>query len=148
MTEKNRISRKKNNKELILSRLKFAHNFKTDTDLAHFLGVSPNTITTWKMRDSLNFDLVFAKCDNLNYDWLLTGEGEMIRSSAGQNSRKSPQSVQIIGSQIPENHKKVAYCKLCEEKNARIEELKDHIFTLKKLLEEDDIENAGNAVAG
>jgi uncharacterized protein YjcR len=34
----------------ILERLKQALKIKTDTELAHILGVRPNTISTWKKK--------------------------------------------------------------------------------------------------
>jgi phage repressor protein C with HTH and peptisase S24 domain len=77
-----------NDKNLIISRIKLAYNLKTDTELARFLGVSPNTITNWKDRNSINYDLIFTNCVKLNYDWLLTGRGEMLRNT-NQNVQNS-----------------------------------------------------------
>ena len=45
--------------------------------LASHLGIKPNTISAWKKRNSINYELIFAKCANIRKDWLLTGEGEM-----------------------------------------------------------------------
>lgn len=42
------------------------------------LGVSPQLINTWISRDTLNYDMVFAKCEYLSPLWLLSGEGAMI----------------------------------------------------------------------
>ncbi|EHO41107.1 CI repressor [Caldithrix abyssi DSM 13497] len=61
----------------ILERLKIAYNIKNDSRLADFLGVTRSTISTWKSRNSIDYDLVFAKCKNLNINWLLTGQGSM-----------------------------------------------------------------------
>jgi bacteriophage CI repressor helix-turn-helix domain len=44
------------------------------------LGVSPQLINTWISRDTLNYDLIFAKCEYLSPLWLLSGEGAMITS--------------------------------------------------------------------
>ena len=57
----------------ILGRLKLASN----ADLARFLGIAPATLSNWKSRGSLDYDLVFSKCEQLNLDWLLTGRGNM-----------------------------------------------------------------------
>lgn len=41
----------------------------------------------------LRYDLIFAKCDDLRKDWLLTGEGEMFQGKVGkqgENQRSSP----------------------------------------------------------
>lgn len=48
---------------------------------AKMLGVKAQTINTWIARDSYDIELIFAKCDNVNASWLLTGEGEMLRDT-------------------------------------------------------------------
>jgi len=59
----------------IINRLKATLDLKTDLDLANYLGVSSNTIATWKKRNSINYDLIFSKSDSINLHWLLTGKG-------------------------------------------------------------------------
>lgn len=46
---------------------------------AKLIGVAPSTISSWLSRDTIDYDLLFAKCENLSSDWLLTGEGKMLR---------------------------------------------------------------------
>lgn len=43
------------------------------------LGVSPSTISTWMSRNTIDYDLIFAKCKEISPGWLLTGEGNMIK---------------------------------------------------------------------
>lgn len=45
---------------------------------ANMLGVSPQAISTWEKRNTFDIELIFAKCVNLNAQWLLTGTGEML----------------------------------------------------------------------
>ncbi len=66
-------------KELILNRIKEAYNFKNSAELADFLGIARNTLTNWYKRNSIDYDLVFSKCEHLNIDWLITGKGQMLR---------------------------------------------------------------------
>ena len=61
----------------ILKRVKTAYLLKTDAALATFLNIKPNIISMWKIRQSLDWDLIFTKCDDINPGWLLTGEGSM-----------------------------------------------------------------------
>lgn len=48
---------------------------------AKILGVSPQTISAWLARDTFNSELIYTKCRCLNADWLLTGEGNMLKTS-------------------------------------------------------------------
>lgn len=61
----------------MLDRIKICQDLKTDAELARFLGISPATLSNWKSRDSIDYDLVFSKCESINLDWLLTGRGDM-----------------------------------------------------------------------
>ena len=48
---------------------------------AKILGVSPQTISAWLARDTFNSELIYTKCRYLNADWLLTGEGNMLKTN-------------------------------------------------------------------
>lgn len=50
------------------------------------LNVSPSTISTWMSRNTMDYDLVFAKCKEISPGWLLTGEGEMLKSDKSENA--------------------------------------------------------------
>ena len=51
--------------------------FKTQAELARYFNVKPNTITTWKARNMIPFELIIAFCerDCIDAIQLLTGEG-------------------------------------------------------------------------
>lgn len=53
------------------------------------IGVAPSTISTWISRNSLDYDLIFAKCENLSPGWLLTGQGSMLKSENPIQSYKT-----------------------------------------------------------
>lgn len=49
------------------------------TKFAKFLGVAPSTISSWLKRDTYDYELLFAKCESLSAEWLITGKGEMLK---------------------------------------------------------------------
>lgn len=50
------------------------------TRFAKHIGVAPSTISTWIARDSFDYDLLFAKCETISPEWLLTGKGPMLKT--------------------------------------------------------------------
>ena len=44
------------------------------------LGVTPQTISSWLSRNTFDIELVYAKCENISAEWLLTGEGSMLKT--------------------------------------------------------------------
>lgn len=83
---RNNVKRKITVVKNILERLKSAYKLPTDAALATFLGVKPNTISMWKKKGLLDYDLILTKCDDISYDWLLTGEGQMYQKPMGSAS--------------------------------------------------------------
>lgn len=65
--------------EKIIERLKEALEINSDSALAERLKVTKGTLSNWKARNSLDFKKVFSVCDLISIDWLLTGEGEMLK---------------------------------------------------------------------
>lgn len=51
------------------------------TRFAKHIGVAPSTISTWIARDSFDYDLLFAKCEMISPEWLLTGKGPMLKTA-------------------------------------------------------------------
>lgn len=60
-------------------------NHFTDGNKSAFakkLGVKPQTINTWLLRNTFDIDLIYSKCAGISASWLLTGEGEMLAAPA------------------------------------------------------------------
>lgn len=64
----------------ILNELKKTYQCKNDASFARFLGISPQTLATWFRRGTFNIDLLYSKCDNVNADFLLSGNPPVLRS--------------------------------------------------------------------
>lgn len=84
----------------ILERIKKAYNLKTDIEVADLLGINKTTLSNWKARNSIDLQLVFSKCEHINADWLLKGEGE---------SRKTESTVSNMMPYVSENLVKVRF---------------------------------------
>lgn len=69
------------NKAEVLDRIKSYYGLKNNAKLASFLGVAPTTISSWYARDSFDLDIIYSKCVDISFDWLLTGEGAMLRTN-------------------------------------------------------------------
>lgn len=50
------------------------------SQFANVLGLTPQTISAWIARNTFDAELIFTKCKGVSADWLLTGEGEMLRT--------------------------------------------------------------------
>ncbi len=56
------------NANLILKKLKKALKINTDIQLSEFLNIKPNTISTWKKRNSLDYSSIIAICELYEID--------------------------------------------------------------------------------
>ena len=68
-------------KERITELIHYYSNGKS-TQFAKLLGIAPSTLSSWIARNTIDYDLVFAKCENLSSTWLLTGKGEMLKTKS------------------------------------------------------------------
>jgi len=60
-------------KSLILNKIKFKYNLKSNVELANFLDIGPTTLSSWYSRNSIDYDRIFSKCVGINLEWLLSG---------------------------------------------------------------------------
>ncbi|WP_284652233.1 LexA family transcriptional regulator [Flavobacterium terrisoli] len=51
-----------------MQKLKFALKIRTDIELSEFLNVKPNTISSWKKRDTLDYSSIIAICELYEID--------------------------------------------------------------------------------
>ena len=83
-------------KSKIIREIKLYLGFKNDTELADFLGIKQNTLSTWKSRNTMDYDLVISKCDFIDANWLLTGEGEMLKEPTPEDKQSKLQKIREI----------------------------------------------------
>ncbi|MBP1615135.1 MAG: Bacteriophage repressor helix-turn-helix domain protein [Bacteroidetes bacterium] len=80
----------------ILRRAKLAMGFKTDAELASFLGVSRPTLSNWCARNSIDFALLLSRLQEVNYNWLLTGKGNPVRQPNFCDSELASGEVEVF----------------------------------------------------
>lgn len=87
------------NKSLILNKLKNHYQFSTDSEFAHFLGIKPQTLSSWHSRNTFDIDLLYAKCVNVDANFLLTGKGEVEKRNVEENkyNESIKQSINFSG---------------------------------------------------
>lgn len=49
------------------------------------INIKPQALSMWISRNSFDPQLLYTKCEGISAEWLLTGEGEMLRSAEGGN---------------------------------------------------------------
>lgn len=99
---------------LIINNLRDYKNFSTDTELANFLGVSKQNISAWRTRNSISVDKIISKMPEIRRNWLLTGEGEMLRDTLviqknkkGNNNYNSGNTTNIYGNDCNSNKDRI-----------------------------------------
>lgn len=67
----------------VLDRLKHLMAAPSDAALAKALGISPQTLGSWRARASIPYALCMdlARTDGISLDWLLLGRGAMVPES-------------------------------------------------------------------
>lgn len=75
-------------KNAVLDRIKDFYSLEKRADLARFLGIAPNTLTNWYIRDTFDLDIIYTKCVDIDYNWLFSGE--------------KPSSSQCVNNEYPE----------------------------------------------
>lgn len=68
-------------KTLILNKIKTYLKIEKNTDFAEFLEIKPTTLAMWYKRNTFDIELLFKKCEFIDANWLLTGQGEMLKNT-------------------------------------------------------------------
>lgn len=59
------------------------------TAFASKLGIKPQSIHSWLIRDTFDIDLIYSKCDGISAYWLITGKGKMLAQNDSTNPTKN-----------------------------------------------------------
>lgn len=74
--------------------MKYLTGATTDAELSKALGISPQTLSSWKIRESIPYALCmeFAQEQGLSLDWLLLGDGQQNRTPSAPLSQEHQQA--------------------------------------------------------
>lgn len=86
-------SKIKANTSLNISKIKEMKNFSSDAEFARFLGVTPAVLSRWRTRNTYDIDKIVDAIPNISIPWLLTGEGEMLRT-AEEKAEEKPHRIE------------------------------------------------------
>lgn len=67
---------------------------------AELLGVIPQTISAWLTRNTYDAELIYQKCDGISGDWLLSGEGDMIKKNLQFVDAENGELIQLCKSLV------------------------------------------------
>ncbi len=87
------------NKKEMLQALIDHYDNGNKSQFAKRLGVSAQGVSTWLSRGTLDIELIYSKCENLNSQWLLTGRGDMLADPAEpahSAPENSPEGIPLI----------------------------------------------------
>lgn len=88
-----------NDKSLILNKIKSHYNFKNDAEFARFLDIKPNTLSNWHVRNTMDFEKVYTKCEDIDGNFILTGKEPMLKSHV-QSIKEEPAIYQRLPSVV------------------------------------------------
>lgn len=96
------------------------------TRFARRLGMTPQGISTWLSRGTIDSELVYSKCEGVSAEWLLSGEGPMIRSNCQPLQDTSQQA---ISSQTSNDQTPIVkmFMDMIKEKDTKIDELQKEL---------------------
>ncbi|MFI3328175.1 MAG: helix-turn-helix domain-containing protein [Rikenellaceae bacterium] len=77
----------------ILERAKRANNIATDSDLAQLMGISRSTISNWKTRETIDYELLFSVCEQADLNWIINGKANTTHES---NIDAKPNELQYL----------------------------------------------------
>lgn len=78
----------------ILDRIKSELQITSNAELSRFMGVKPQTISSWYARNTADFQLIFTKCVGLDFNFILFG-----KSIEQSNTNTEDRLLSIIESQ-------------------------------------------------
>lgn len=107
----------------MLNQIKTRYNIESDSDFARFLDITPQTLHNWKKRKTFDIQLVYTKCLNISAEWLITGEGEMLKNDSEINFSKNSDISYEVPTKYNEDYWRGRFDQLKEDYERLLNEL-------------------------
>lgn len=102
-------------KRLILNTIKELYNFSSDTEFAKFLGIKPQTLSSWYSRNTFDIELLYAKCVLVSGEFLLTGDISLLKRNMQNLLHKESVTNSVTFSEETKNVKNVTLSEPTQE---------------------------------
>lgn len=76
-------------KKEVLDKIKSFYNFKSISEFARYLGVNSQNVRNWYARNNYNANLLIERCKEISPEFIITGKGEMLKSSTAASMGSS-----------------------------------------------------------
>lgn len=119
--------KKQQNVDFILNEVKKRIKASKDEDLAIFFGVKGGTVSAWRNRNSMNYELLLAKC--IENEWDLN---EIFMGKSTECNNKTTINKNTLTNPIMDNSIQNDLIKLLIQKDKEMNRMAEEIGTLKE----------------
>lgn len=110
-------------KTLMLEQLINHYTNGNKANFAAMIGIKPQLLSNWLKRKTFDAEMIYMRCNDISADWLLSGEGDMIRNKQTDNS-------QIVN---PNNNPElIALCKVLVENYQQRDDVMNKLVSMIK----------------
>ncbi len=114
----------------VINRIQNAMQFNSDSEMCLKLEINRATLGNWRLRDSVPYSLCvgISESDKLSLDWLLTGEGQILKNNSIKTNTKTEQEISDLTHLFNEQEQQEILIVLKEKRRISLLEI-----TVKKL---------------
>jgi phage repressor protein C with HTH and peptisase S24 domain len=118
----------------VINRIQNAMHFNSDSEMCVKLEINRATLGNWRLRDSVPYSLcvIISESEGVSLDWLLTGEGQILKNDATKTHTKTELEISDLTSLFNEQEQQEILVALKEKREISL--LKATVKKLQVLL--------------
>lgn len=97
------------------------------SSFAAMIGVTPQGLSTWLARGTFDIERIYSKCENISAEWLLTGEGDMLRCAPDESHVHAAPPPPLVGDMLDRITAQAAEIGRLEERIRQLERENDRL---------------------